>query len=145
MYIRDDKITIQMIKNHAVLDLSINKIVNGVNMPKSTRIKQFKKFKENILAHFLVEEGSVFGFTAFTNSKIMQTIRGLLKEHAEMKRLVELIEDDLRNDLDDHLGEFIKLMYKHQVVENTVFYPYLDKELPPEQREQVLANIKQLL
>jgi hemerythrin superfamily protein len=145
MYIRDDKITILMAKNHANLDLMINKVVDGVNMTNKTRIAQFKKFKEKLLSHMLVEEGSVFGFTTFNDTKIMNTIRKLLKEHSDMKYMVEQIEQELLEGKSNRLGDFMQLMYNHQLTENSTFYPYLDKELPPEQRDQVLNNIKDLL
>ncbi|MEI7497778.1 MAG: hemerythrin domain-containing protein [Candidatus Falkowbacteria bacterium] len=145
MYIRDDKIAELMAKSHAELDRLINQVVEGVNVDAAERKALFEEFKDKLIKHMKIEEDSVFGLKELQGGAVVDTIWKLLKDHLAIAEQVAEIESDIMSGQDVRLSELAQLMYNHQVLENTSLYPYLDKNLPPMERENVLKKISILV
>ncbi len=141
MYIRDSQITVLMAKSHAKLNLTINKIVGGVNMTQKARVVLFAEFQKDILKHFWIEEKSIFGLVDH-DPKITEAVRELYKDHIKIVLIISEIEKELTTGASGKLGDFIEIMREHTRMENEIFYPYLDMKLSPENREEVLNIIK---
>ncbi len=93
----------------------------------------FEVFQQAMLAHFEGEEATLFpAFEAHTGMTMGPT-RMMRMEHQQMRMLMDLAVDALRQgNLDDYLGQaetLVIMMQQHNMKEENVLYPMCDEHL----------------
>lgn len=136
-----EKISQFMLKEHGeILGLLLK-----LEKEKQDRNGAFIKFKEKQENHMFAEEKAIFAF--YAENKKFEVLATIMQQHTEIENLIKEISNLL-----DHKENFTKqikgirdLTKKHVTLEDTKFYPLLDKHLTPIQQENMLKRVKEVI
>lgn len=107
---------------------------------KTGKSEDFMIFKDKQDRHMLGEEKAIFAL--YSRNKKFSVLSEIMKQH----EMLHEMEDVFKNDGDKKkFKEILDLMGKHIKLEDTKFYPVLDKELDVEEQEKVIENTKKYL
>ena len=110
--------------------------------------KLFEKFSEDLIYHFDMEEKVMFpAFEARSASAHCNPTPVMLMEHAQMKQLVESMEEELNSKNKDKffgLSETLMMtMQQHNMKEEQMMYPMIDQAMA-EESNMLLDSMKEL-
>lgn len=122
-----------MLKEHGQILALLNKF------DKSKKIEDFQKLKERQENHMYAEEQAIFIF--YKNKKKFSVLATIMQQHQELEEDMQKIEEDFHQKTE----EYKKLMKAHIVLEDTKFYPLLDKALSLSEQQQMLETAKEYI
>lgn len=137
-----NSISFAMLNDHKELNALLTRALEGFGMDKQEQKRLFDLFAQKLEKHFVVEEQAIFSFSHLGDEITQKTIRNLLSEHGEARRLLAVIKDGFEDDPSPALERFQELMRQHQNQENDFLYPKLDQDLKEAEKEYILAKIK---
>jgi len=103
----------------------------------------FYKLKEKQKRHMTAEEKAIL--ILHQEGKQFSEIVTILKQHEELRNLTNHIEDYVEKNLDHYdetLKKLLELMKEHINLENSKFYPKLDKELDDKQKKMIMETFR---
>jgi len=139
-----DNILNLMIAHHALLN-ALFILFRDQAAEKSPKTTVFlSELRWETQKHFFVEEKAIFDFVIMENYGVLATINQLKDEHLTMLNDLKKFEDSLAEATKEDLENFHNLMESHRKIEEGELYPKLDKELPPEQKAQIISRINEI-
>jgi hypothetical protein len=133
-----------MVAHHALLDalfaLFRDQIRDG---SPSSRVSLSELIWETN-KHFFVEERAIFDFVPLENYGVLGTINQLKDEHITMLNDLKKFAEKLPEVKSEDMDNFHKSLESHRQVEEKDLYPKLDKELPEEQKKEIVARINEI-
>ncbi len=141
---KEETINAFMLKEHGEIFVLLNDFKKNSN--KDNAEDYFKKLKEKQQTHVLAEERAIIILNE--EGKKYKEIVTILQQHDELENLMKKIEDNLSRKLDhyeENIKKVIELLKTHVQLENNKFYPKLDKDLTPSQKEQILQKLKDVI
>jgi len=133
-----------MVEEHGKIFVLLNDFKK--NLAKDNADDYFQKLKDKLEPHVFAEEKAIMILN--DEGKKFKEIVTILQQHDEIEELMGKIEDNLGRKL-DHYEENVKkimgLLKVHVILENTKFYPKLDKELNDNQKTRVLQKLKEVI
>ncbi len=136
-----EKISSFMLKEHG----EILGLLAQLEKEKLDRNGAFQKFKEKQEGHMFAEEKAIFAF--YAEDKRFDVLATIMQQHTE-------IEDQIKDiaNLLEHKENFIKqiktirtLTKAHISLEDTKFFPLLDKHLNQPQQKMMLKRVKEIM
>lgn len=106
---------------------------------KSKKMEDFQKLKERQENHMYAEEQAIFIF--YKNKQKFPVLATIMQQHQDLEDDMKKIEKDLHQKTE----EYKKLMKAHIVLEDTKFYPHLDKDLSADEQKQMLETAKEYI
>jgi len=138
---QNQSITEIMLKHHIrIIDL-LN-VINDKAQQKNTALANvLSKFRWELEKHFFLEEKAIFQLHYSKNVETNRIKTRLKKEHNNLIKKFDKIEDDLKNKSELDITEFRTQYLKHMNFENKFFYPRLDKELDENRKMMIIERI----
>jgi hemerythrin-like domain-containing protein len=139
---KDKTISKEMHREHELIFKYFNQLGASMKKIDKNSIELFKKFEEVHDNHLAAEEKAIFTFVK--DAKKRKTIQVILTEHTEMREIQKKIKSkiklglpikDLHSDLKSKLINHIKFEEKD-------FYPWMDKDTTPAQKEKILKKVE---
>lgn len=143
-----------MIKEHKRINQEIkslqSKIINlKENCSKEDTHKlldEFFKIKWNLEKHFFVEEKVVISiYLSHRDETEKNDVDFILKEHREMLKILEEIEDDLQDGIKPTLTNLLETLETHEGQEDNHLYPKFEEELDEEQKTLIKQRANEIL
>ena len=138
------EITKYMIEEHGkILTLLANFKKNAYN---EKAVESFKELKDKQDNHVFAEERAIM--MLIKEGKKFKDITTILKQHEELHDIVRALNEKIEKGLgefDFNLKNLLELMKVHIVLENSSFYPELDKNLAADQKKMILSKIKEVI
>jgi len=128
-------VTNLMIEDHKMIGGLINKVVESKDK------EDFKKMMWALEKHLFVEEKAVLMSYRPTDDEGKKMIAHVLEDHVKILDIVHNLEisfDSCEVDFNE-LEAFLK---NHEILEETILYPRLDKEMPEDDRQVLIDRIK---
>ncbi|GAB3822566.1 hemerythrin domain-containing protein [Pontibacter rugosus] len=113
--------------------------------PAAKRVYIINYLKEHLLAHFELEEQTVFILAAHTSEELKQQAAALQAAHHLLQQLILALPQAEENDLPDRLHEIGQLLEQHIRQEERVFFEKLQQELPEEKLQLLHRQVTQQL
>jgi len=113
-----------------------------VKFKKQLSKDSFNELKTNLDRHVLAEERAIT--ILVKNKEEFKEIAIILEQHEEIRDLMNKIAEKVNHNLggfEDNLKNLLALMKTHINLENTKFYPELDKKLDPKEREVIYKKL----
>ena len=113
-----------------------------VKFKKELSEKSFDELKTKLDRHVLAEERAIT--ILVKNKEEFKEIAIILEQHEEIRDLMNKIAEKVSHNLKDfeeNLKNLLSLMKTHINLENTKFYPELDKKLDPKEREVIYKKL----
>lgn len=132
-------ITMAMIQHHNI----INHLLSNFEKDGSKSIDLFNLFKWNLNKHFFAEEINIFPVTR-NNKKEMTEVNNLLKDHKDLREIVDGMGDDLENKEKADVKILRELMFGHERREVESFYPKLDEMLSADEKKELVKRLKDI-
>lgn len=136
-----EKISQFMLKEHG----EILALLVRLEKEKQDRNGAFLRYKEKQENHMFAEEKAIFAF--YAENKKFDVLAKIMEQHTEIEDQIKAISDLL-----EHKENFTKeiksikgLTKIHVALEDTKFYPLLDKHLTPIQQENMLKRVKEVI
>src|SRR3989344_4826781 len=140
----EDNILNLMVAHHALL-YTLFTLFRDELKDKSLKAKStLSELRWETQKHFFVEEKVIFDFIIMENYGVLATINQLKDEHLTMLNDLKRFEDSLAEATKEDLENFHNLIESHREIEEGELYPKLDKELPPEQKAQIISRINEI-
>lgn len=130
-----------MLKDHGKILNMLNKLVPSQNENREFKIESFNQFKWELKRHIIVEETVIFTNYFPEDEESYKMVPKLEKEHKQLSEMLELIEEDIKNNQDIELSELIAFLKEHKTFEEEIFYPALDRELDSGQKNEMVKRI----
>lgn len=138
---QNQSITEIMLKHHIrIIDL-LNIITDKVQQKNTALADVLSKFRWELEKHFFLEEKAIFQLHYSENVETNRIKTRLKKEHNNLIKRFDRIEEDLKNNSEIDITEFRKQYLKHMNFENKFFYPRLDKELDDDRKMMIIERI----
>ncbi len=102
----------------------------------------FNTFKWNLKKHFALEERAIFDIYNKIRGEEVAAIFDLMKEHGEILNLIKDVEDSVNNETIKSIEELKSVLDRHHKFEDKEFYPKLDEDLNPEQKQEIREKIE---
>ena len=140
----EDNILNLMVAHHALL-YTLFTLFRDELKDKSLKAKStLSELRWETQKHFFVEEKAIFDFVIMENYGVLATINQLKDEHLTMLNDLRKFLDNSLEATNEELDNFHNLMESHRKIEEGKLYPKLDKELPPEQKAQIISRINEI-
>jgi hemerythrin superfamily protein len=136
-------ITLAMLKHHRI----VNKMLTDFEKaPANSKMGRdlFNLFKKNLETHFYIEEAHIFPATDKKNPQEFLELKNLLKDHNDMRGVVENIQEELADKEAPNVEIFKELLFKHEGMEIKSFYPRFDKRLSDEEKQEMLDRVNEI-
>ncbi|ARS36517.1 hemerythrin domain-containing protein [Pontibacter actiniarum] len=98
--------------------------------PAAKRDYVLRFLQEHLLAHFKLEEETVFELAAGFSEELKQQTEALMAEHRRLEQLILALPASPEADLPDRLHEVGHLLERHIRQEERVFFEQLQQVLP---------------
>ena len=130
-----------MLKEHG----EILGLLNKFEKEKLDRKDAFSKFKDKQETHMFAEEKAIFAF--YAENKKFDVLSIIMQQHTEIENLIKEIENLVgsQEEFQKQIKAIRELTKKHVTLEDTKFYPLLDKHLNPIQQENMLKRVKEVI
>lgn len=102
----------------------------------------FSVFKWNLNKHLFIEEENIFPVADKNNAKEVLELNNLLKDHRDIKKIVDNLGEDVRSGVKPNTMILRELLFAHETREIESFYPLLDKRLSVKDKVKILQNVK---
>jgi iron-sulfur cluster repair protein YtfE (RIC family) len=140
----EDNILKLMVAHHALLNV-LFELFKVEAKEKSSRVQaSLSELAWETKKHFFAEENAVFDFIIMENYGVLEVINQLKDEHIEMLNQLKKFSEKVPEISDEELEKFHALLESHREVEEKNLYPKLDKEMRPEQKQQIVARINEI-
>ena len=133
-----------MVEEHGKIFVLLNDFKK--NSSKDNAGDYFQKLKDKLEPHVFAEEKAIIILNE--EGKKFKEIVTILQQHDEIEKLMKDIGENLSRKLDhyeENVKKVMELLKVHVVLENTKFYPKLDKELNDEQKQRVLEKLRDVI
>lgn len=139
---RDKTILNEMHREHAEVFRYFNQLEKSVRRNDKDSEDFLRKFEEVHDNHLAAEEKAIFTF--IKDPKKRKTIQKILSEHAEMREIQKKIKNKVKVGLPikDLYSELRNKLVSHIKFEEKEFYPWLDRDLTPEQKKKILTKVE---
>lgn len=127
------KISEFMLREHGKILALLNKF------EKSKNLEDFQNLRDKLENHMYAEEQAIFIF--YAQRKKFPVLIKIMQQHQELEEDMQKIEKDLHQKTE----EYKKLMKAHVVLEDTKFYPLLDKDLTSDEQKAMLETTKEYI
>ena len=134
-----------MDKDHKKIIELLNEFVKEFQKNQKNSINSFNRFKWNLDKHFFIEEKVIFNAYDLDNEKTNNDIQEILSQHLEIMNIISGLEDNINDDIPADTKELSRKLITHAKFEDEVFYPSLDEELSDEQKQEIIAKIKEIV
>jgi hypothetical protein len=133
-------ITLAMIHHHNI----INRFLSNFEKDGSRSINLFDIFKWNLEKHFFAEEINIFPVTK-NNKKEMNEVNNLLKDHRDLREIVDNISEDLESREKADVKILREIMFAHERREIESFYPKLDERLSADEKKELVKRLRDIV
>lgn len=133
-----------MLEEHGKIFVILNDFKK--NSGEDNAENYFKKLKDKLEPHIFAEEQAIIILNE--EGKKFKEIVTILQQHDEIEKLMKKIEENLSRKLDhyeENVKKIIELEKVHVALENTGFYPKLDKELDGGQKTLILKKLRDVI
>lgn len=135
-------ITTAMLKHHQIINKNLLDC-EKVSEKDSYKFNQlFNIFKWNIRKHMFIEEENIFPIADRTNKNEINQLNNLLKDHKDIRGIIESLDEELRNGIKPNTAILRELLYSHEGRETDSFYPLLDNRLPEQKKKEIIRKLK---
>jgi hemerythrin-like domain-containing protein len=124
-------VSARMLKEHG----KMLKLLNDFMKNKKDAFEKLKDMQEK---HAFAEEKAIFIF--YKNKKDFKLLSTILSQHEQLKEYMTQMQTD-------HVAaeKFKELVREHIKLEDSKFYPMLDKDLTPEQQKRMMEQFEVLI
>ena len=135
-----------MMKEHAVLSSLLNQVEDAIRNYFEKAQPLFNKFKWSLEKHFFVEEKAIFVLLDKVRGEMqISDIFDLMQEHGVILEQVKNVEEAFLDGQVPEIENLKKAIEKHAEFEDKVFYPKLDENLNPQQKQEIIDRIKEVI
>ncbi len=92
-----------------------------------------------------MEEKATFELYSKMKNEEIEDIFKLMREHGEIVELIRNIEQGLINNVKPDISGLKDSLLSHANFEDEFFYPKLDEELTPEQRQEICDRAREII
>jgi len=140
----EDTILNLMVAHHGLLNTLFILFRDQTKEASPTADSSLSELSWEIRKHFFAEENVIFDYLPLQDEKTHQIIVRLEVEHSQM---IDMLRNFIRNTpqiSEKDMDNFYNLMNSHREIEEKELYPKLDKELPVEQKRQIISRINEI-
>jgi hemerythrin-like domain-containing protein len=130
-FMAKELISQRMLKEHG----KMLKLLDDFTKGKKNSYEQLKELQEK---HAYAEEKAIFIF--YKDKKNLKVLSIILEQHEQLREYVKVMQED-----NTAAKKFEILLKTHIKLEDTDFYPMLDKDLSPEDQKRILDNFTVLM
>ncbi len=123
----------------------LNQIEQEMTTDFNKAKQDFSKVKWNLEKHFFMEEKATFELYSKMKNEEIEDIFKLMREHGEIVELIRNIEQGLINNVKPDISGLKDSLLAHANFEDEFFYPKLDEELTPEQRQEICDRAREII
>jgi hemerythrin-like domain-containing protein len=124
-------ISARMLKEHG-------KMLKLLNDFMKNKRDAFEKLQDMQEKHAFAEEKAIFIF--YRDKKDLKLLSTILSQHEQLKEYMSQMQTSK-----EAAEKFEKLMKEHIKLEDSKFYPMLDKDLTPEQQKRMMEQFEILI
>jgi len=124
-------ISVKMLKEHG----KMLKLLNNFMKNKKDAFESLKDMQEK---HAFAEEKAIFIF--YQNKKDFKLLYTILSQHEQLKEYMTQMQTNK-----EAAKNFEKLIKEHIKLEDSKFYPMLDRDLTPEQQKKMMEQFDVLI
>jgi hypothetical protein len=139
-----DTILDLMISHHALLELLFESFRDEAKNKGGKAEVDLSELTWEMKKHFFAEEGAIFDFPPLKIMNVWPIVEQLKKEHIVMLEMLQNFSDNLENIKEVEIEDFHNLLESHRKIEELNLYPKMDKEIPPEQKSQIISRVNQI-
>lgn len=127
-----------MLKEHGKLFVLIVKLEKD-----SSNVENFLALKKGQEAHAYGEEKAIFIFDK--EGKHDPVLIEVMQQHSEITKLLDKMDLMMKGeeDISKELKKLKTILKKHVKLEESKFYPKLDKDLTNQEKKEVISNFKE--
>jgi hemerythrin-like domain-containing protein len=127
----DELISSVMLEEHGKMLKLLNDFIKGKD-------GAYAELKDMQGKHAFAEEEAIFIF--YKDKKNFKLLSDILAQHEQLSEYVKAMEDDKAI-----AKKFDALMKEHINLEDSKFYPMLDRDLLPDQQEKILEKFEVMI
>jgi iron-sulfur cluster repair protein YtfE (RIC family) len=140
----EDTILNLMLNHHALIGAIYSLFVDEVKEKSQRAEATLSELSWEVKKHFFVEETVIFDFLPVRSMNVFEMINRLKDEHVAVLLDLKKFSDNLQEVKEEEIENLSKLLEGHAKTEEKDLYPKLDKELPEEQKRQIILRINQV-
>ena len=134
-----------MVKDHIQLMDYLKEVEKNLGRDFGFLSNSFNTFQWNLEKHFFVEERAIFtSYNPDEPDKEYDYFSGLMDQHTEILKTVELLRKKLQKREPFDLNELKKLLIKHKIFEEKSIYPVIDQEIDEGEKLFIIDRIKEI-
>ncbi|MBN2066368.1 MAG: hemerythrin domain-containing protein [Candidatus Thermoplasmatota archaeon] len=136
-----------MVKDHCKIEALLTDLEKAVEQDYSMMLKTFTTFEWELEKHIFIEEKAIF--TSYHPDNVVEGYKmlpELTKQHNEILNRLNIMRKQLRSrqNITDVSG-FKTLLMEHRSFEELEVYPQLDQALTEEQKQTIVAKIREMM
>jgi len=133
-----------MVAQHGLLEALFQAFKGEFKENPEAAKKFLSEFTWEIKKHFFIEEQAIFGLLPWKDSEILEIVRELKKEHIIMFDKLEKMLENLSDESEKEMQEFLKLITIHREKEEKKLYPLLDEKLSEAEKVLVISRVNEI-
>ncbi len=143
--VKKETISEFMLNEHGIIMGLLNDFKKNANAKDAN--KYFKTLKAKQEKHVLAEEKAILIITQ-NGKELKLVILQILKQHEELHEIMKDVEAKLlktKDHYEENIAALLALMKKHIALENSEFYPVLDRELDEKQKKLIMSTFREII
>jgi hemerythrin-like domain-containing protein len=138
----DESISGLMLRDHARIEASLNKLKNGLAEDFIALMDYFKDFKWEVERHFFFEERVIFSDLNLKDEETSVMVNKILRDHEIiLKSLVDINECIEDEEILPDLSKLMVVLKDHKCFEDETVYPRLDSELDEKEKRIIIQRL----
>jgi len=133
-----------MVAQHGLLEALFQAFKDEFKENPEAAKKFLSEFSWEIKKHFFIEDQAIFALLPWKDSEILEIVRDLKKEHIIMLDKLEKISENLSDEENNGIENFLKLLTSHREKEEQKLYPLLDEKLSGEEKSLVISRVNEI-
>jgi hemerythrin-like domain-containing protein len=133
-----------MVAQHGLIEVLFQAFKDEFKENSESAKKFLSEFSWEIKKHFFIEDQAIFAILPWKDHEISEMAQGLKKEHITMLIKLEKMLENLSNESEEEMQEFLKLMTSHREKEEQKLYPLLDEKLPEVEKNLIISRINEI-
>ena len=133
-----------MLNHHALLGALLTLFKEELKTRGTMAKSSLAELKWETQKHFFSEENAIFDFVQMENYGVLEMINQLKDEHIAMLNILNRFLNNIDAITDEEVEKFSNLLESHREIEEQKLYPKLDKELPYDQKMQIISRVNEI-
>lgn len=138
----DESIVKLMLKEHARIETSLNRLRNGLIGDFTALRDYYKDFKWEIERHFFFEERVIFSDLKLNDKELSNMVNRVLHDHEVVLKYLHEIEHSIeKEEILPDLSKLLILLKEHRNFEDLTVYPKLDSDLSDNEKKLIVRRL----